>query len=57
MAQSMFANFSNKSVTQITVVEPNPAVLSKWRALLRRKNVNNARWTYYEDFDEYVEAM
>jgi hypothetical protein len=58
MAQSMFANFSNKSVTQITVVEPNPAVLSKWRALLRRKNVNNnARWTYYEDFDEYVDAM
>jgi len=57
MAQSMFANFGNRSVTQITVVDPNPEVLSKWWALLKRKNVNSARWTYHEDFDEYVEAM
>ena len=57
MAQAMFANFSNRSVKQITVVEPSPEVVSKWRALLKRKNVGRARWSYYEDFDEYVEAM
>jgi hypothetical protein len=57
MAQSMFANFGNKSLTQITVVDPNTEVLAKWRALLRRRNVSRAKWTYYEDFDEYVRAM
>ena len=57
MAQSMFANFGNKSIRQITVVDPSPEVVGKWRSLLKRKNVGPARWTYYETFDEYVEAM
>jgi hypothetical protein len=58
LAQSMFANFSNTKVKQITVVDPNPSILSKWRGLLRRRRVNpKARWMYYEDFREYVDSI
>lgn len=58
LAQSMFATFSNKSLRSVTIVDPNPGILSKWRGLLKRRNINRkARWTYYEYFDEYVEAM
>jgi len=58
LAQSMFANFANRNRKTITVVDPNPGILSKWRGLLKRKNVNRkARWTYYEDFAEYVGTM
>ena len=58
LAQSLFGNFSNKSIKQVTVVDPDPSILKKWRNLLRRKNVNTkARWTYYESFEEYAKLM
>lgn len=58
LAQSMFANFTNKTVKQITIVDPNPGILRKWRDLLRRKSINSrARWMYYEDFGEYVNGL
>lgn len=58
LAQSLFANFGNQTLRQVTIVDPNPGIMSKWRALLRRSNVSRkARWSYYEDFGEYVEAM
>lgn len=58
LAQSMFANFTNKTVKQITIVDPNPGILRKWRDLLRRKTINSkARWMYHEDFGEYVNNL
>jgi hypothetical protein len=58
LAQSMFANFANKSLRAVTIIDPNPTILSKWRALLKRKNINGkARWTYFEDFKEYVDVL
>jgi hypothetical protein len=58
MAQSMFANFRNPSLGSITVVDPNPEMLSKWRSLLRRRNINpNVQWKYFEDFDDYVRSL
>ena len=55
LAQSMFANFTNKKLTSITIIDPNPEILRKWRDLFRRKSISNkARWTYCEDFKEYT---
>ncbi len=58
LAQSLFSGFANRKLKQITIVDPNPAIISRWRALLRRKNVNEgARWMYHDDFDEYVAEL
>ena len=54
LAASLFGNFVNKDLRFVTVIDPDPAVLRKWKKLLRRPNVGRARWNYYEDFDEYV---
>lgn len=58
LAQSLFANFTNRKLRKVTVVDPNPGIMSKWRGLFRRSNVNqHADWMYYETFTEYVDAL
>lgn len=57
LALSLFGNFVNKRLKSVTVIDPDSTILRKWRGLFRRKNVASARWTYYEDFCEYVDDM
>lgn len=58
MAQTLFANFRNPKVQQISVVDPSPEILKKWRNLLRRRGINpKATWRYYETFQEYVASV
>ena len=54
----MFSNFTNYKVAYVTIVDPNPLVLTKWKNLLRRNDLNHRiRWTYYEDFAEYIDDI
>jgi len=54
----MFANFINRKLERITIVDKNPMMLSKWRDLLRRGNINKqAQWMYYETFEEFVDTL
>lgn len=57
LAWSLFGNFSNRALKAVTVVDPNPAVLSKWRTLFQRRSVAVARWEYFDDFAEYVKTL
>jgi hypothetical protein len=57
LAWSLFGNFSNKTLKAVTVVDPNPAVLTKWRVLFKRRSVAVARWEYFDDFASYVDQM
>lgn len=58
LAQSLFSGFTNQKIKKITVVDPNPGILSKWRNLLRRKNVNSrCEWVYFENFDEFADRF
>jgi len=58
MALSLFSNFENQHLERVTVVDKDPAVLSKWRQLLRRKGIKkDARWSYCETFEEYTEQL
>ncbi|BAZ92643.1 polyribonucleotide nucleotidyltransferase [Thiohalobacter thiocyanaticus] len=58
LAQSLFSNFTNRKLKNITIVDPNPGIMKKWRDLMRRKNVNpGARWSYFESFEEYMSVM
>lgn len=57
LAWSLFGNFSNRSLKTVTVIDPNPAVMAKWRGLFKRRGVSDARWEYFDDFSAYVEQM
>jgi hypothetical protein len=57
MATSLFGNFSNSRLKRITIVDPNPTIISKWRNLCHRKGISKCQWSYNADFGEYVEGM
>jgi hypothetical protein len=50
-------NLNDMNLWQIPIVDPDPTALTKWRTLLRRKSICNAQWSYFENFEEYVEAV
>lgn len=56
LAESMFSNFSNKHIKKITIIDPNPTVIKKWKDLFSRNNLaSKVVWEYYDDFVEYIE--
>lgn len=58
MAVSLFSNFQNNSLSKITVVDLEPAILKKWKELLRRKGINKkVQWSYCETFEEYAQQL
>lgn len=57
LATSLFGNFSNTRLRKITIVDPNPTIISKWQQLCHRKNIPRCQWAYNADFGEYVESM
>ena len=57
LAASLFKEFNNRSLETVTVIDPDPLVMTKWRMLLSRKNVSNVQWTYFADFAEFVNSV
>ena len=57
LAQSLFGNFGNRELKEVSIIDPNPSIIGRWQQLLRRRNVGSARWTYYDDFGEFVIRM
>ena len=57
LANSLFSKIKNKNLRSVTVIDPNPAIMQKWRSLLTPKNVGSVQWIYYGDFQEYVDAV
>lgn len=57
LAVSMFGNFSNSHLKKVTIIDPNPDVVKKWRILLDRKKVASTEWIYHTDFKEYVATL
>lgn len=56
LAGDLFSQFSNQNLKAVTVVDPDPMILSKWRNLLTRKKIA-PRWVYFGNFQEYVESL
>ena len=57
LAWSLFGNFSNRQLRTVTVIDPNPMILMKWRVLFKRRSVAVARWEYFDDFSVFVDQM
>jgi hypothetical protein len=56
-ALSLFSNFHNINLKKVTVVDPDPAILGKWRNLFERSNVSKADWMWYKDFSKFVNSL
>ena len=55
LAVSLFSNFKNDTLKRIKIIDPNVAVIKKWKDLLSRKGISNQIvWTYYDDFAQYI---
>ena len=57
LASSLFKEFNNSRLETVTVIDPDPSIMTKWRRLLSRRNVNDARWVYFADFGEFVKSI
>jgi hypothetical protein len=57
LALSLFGNVQNSRLQRITVVDPNPAILARWRSLLARPGMAPSQWIYHSDFCEYVDTL
>ena len=56
LAASLFKEFNNHKLKTVTVIDPDPLIMTKWRKLLSRKNVKDAQWAYFADFAEFVNS-
>lgn len=56
LAGSLFGSFENKSLTSITIIDPSPEILMKWKKLLSRSGVSTKSWAYFSDLNEFLES-
>lgn len=54
LALSLFGSFANKNLNKVTVIDPDPMIMKKWRDLLDRKNIGTISWSYYSDLSQFV---
>lgn len=57
LANSLFSNFKNSRLERVTVIDPNPRIIERWRSLFARKGLSKCKWSYSPDFQEYVEEL
>ena len=53
-ARSLFSNFPSTRLTKVTIVDPNPIIMGKWRDIFNRSNLPSVRWEWVDDFTTYV---
>ncbi len=53
---SLYGSFENKNLKSITIIDPSPEILMKWKKLLSRSEVKTKSWNYYSDLKEYIDA-
>jgi len=56
-AKSLFANFTNRRMVKITVVDPDPQIIKKWQLVLKRGNLPDVEWVWADDFKKFVSKM
>lgn len=57
LATSLFSNFRNENLERVTVVDPNPQIIQRWRDLFIRKGIKHCRWAYSANFQEYIDDL
>jgi len=54
-ARSLFSNFPSERLTKVTIVDPHPNIIEKWREIFGRDNLpSSIQWEWADDFSEYV---
>lgn len=57
LAQSMFTQFRNMNVNQVTIVDPAADALPKYDRMISGRMRKSTKWQYYRGFSEYIENM
>ncbi|KZZ78008.1 hypothetical protein A3765_08475 [Oleiphilus sp. HI0130] len=56
LARTMFGQFKSKNLEEIIVIDPNALALKSYREMIDPKVATKAKWRYYSDFREYIDA-
>jgi hypothetical protein len=54
LAVSLFSNFKNSNLNNLTIIDPNEEVLGRWIKLFKRNGLKNHDVHYYQDFNDYL---
>jgi hypothetical protein len=54
LAGSLFGSFENQKIQSVTIIDPSPEILMKWKKLLNRKGIATNTWNYFSDLDEFL---
>ncbi len=55
LATALFTSLTNKSLESVTIIDPNPAIMLKWKTLLKTKNNRAVRLVYFTELNEFLE--
>jgi len=57
MARSMFSNFNNKGVTDITIVDPGSNTLTEYFQSMELAVSKKTDWHYNYNFSDYIAGL
>jgi hypothetical protein len=58
LAWSLFGAIKNDSLTQISIIDPNPVIWRKWKDLLARPTLGSKpSWRFFSTFEEYFDEV
>ncbi|MGB2963957.1 MAG: hypothetical protein WBB69_08225 [Anaerolineales bacterium] len=55
LGQALFTQFSNRSVEDIIICDPNSSIFSKYYELMKGRVKANVRWRYYHSFYDFID--
>jgi hypothetical protein len=55
LAVALFGSLTSPKVSKITVIDPDPQIMMKWRGLIR-SNKRKISWSYFTNISEYLES-
>jgi hypothetical protein len=54
LAVSLFSNFKNETLSNLTIIDPKEEVLARWIKLFNRNGLDHHEVHYYQDFNDYL---
>lgn len=55
LARTMFTHFEAANLAKVTIVDPDALALARYRDLMPPKVARTAKWSYFSDFNEYID--
>ncbi len=56
MAKLLFREFTNRTLREVIIINPDASNFVKWKRILSRSNARPARWKYFEHLSDYLKS-